>query len=264
VPDLELQLTELAAALEWPSTPRLKVVLPIHGDLAREARRWSWWKLPSPWGRPLAVAVAAVLVVAIALVAYPPSRNAIADWVNLHVLIHPVRTLPSPSTLPTSMLGSDLDLGLPTTLEDARHQVGWKVTVPSDLGRPDAVYVRRRPPTEGQVSLVYSTAPGIPVSGLTGVSVLISEARGSVNEAYFEKLVAQGTTIEDVSVGGRQGYWISGAPHAFIFTDASGEPFFDRFRLATSTLIFDRGDGTIVRIEADTTKERAIQIALSM
>jgi hypothetical protein len=49
-----------------------------------------------------------------------------------------------------------------------------------------------------------------------------------------------------------------------MFQDASGEPVPDTLRLATNTLIYDSGDGTITRIEAYTTRERAIQIANSL
>jgi hypothetical protein len=261
MPDLEQQLSSMAAAIDWPATPSLRVVVP---DRARR----SWLSLPARrgekgWGRGLAVAVAALLIVALALVAYPPSRSAIANWVNLHLRIERVEHPPTPSTLPSGTLGDQLGLGLPYTLSDAQRLVDWKITVPGNLGQPDAVYVKY-PPTLGEVTLVYAKAPDIPVSGQTGVSVLVTEARGRVNETYFQKIVGPNTTIEEVSVGGRAGYWISGQPHNFIFTDADGQPFFDSLRLATNTLIFDRGDGTIVRIEADTTKERAIAIALSL
>jgi hypothetical protein len=265
VPDLEQELTELAHAIAWPPTPRL---LPIHVEVARPARRrgpgWlqSWWRQTS-WRRPLAVAVAALLVVAVALVAYPPSRNAIADWVNLHVLVKRVPVVQTPSPLPSGTLGDQLGLGLPYSLTDAQRVVGWRITLPKDLGEPDAIYVKT-PPTLGEVTLVYAKAPDIPVAGETGVSVLVTEARGRTQANFFEKTVGPGTTVEPVSVGGRAGYWIAGRPHTFVFLDAEGQPFFDSLRLATNTLIFDRGDGTIVRIEANTTREKAIQIALSL
>ncbi len=258
MPDLEQQLQDLATAIEWPATPQLRPrLLSTRGEARGRATRWGLW------GRPLAVAVAALLIVAVALVAYPPSRTAIANWVNLHVGILRVENPPTPSPLPSGILGDQLGLGLPYPLADAQRQVSWKITVPSDLGQPDAVYLKY-PPTLKQVTLVYAQRADIPVSGLTGVSVLVSEARGSINEQFFGKILGPDTTLEEVSVGGRAGYWISGHPHNFVFTDADGQPFFDEMRLATNTLIYDRGDGTIVRIEADTTKERAIQIALSM
>ena len=77
------------------------------------------------------------------------------------------------------------------------------------------------------------------------------------------KLSGQDTTIEQVSVGGRSGYWLSGKPHIFMFQDANGEPVPDTLRLATNTLIFDH-DGTIVRIEGNMTKAQALQLASSL
>ena len=70
-------------------------------------------------------------------------------------------------------------------------------------------------------------------------------------------------TIEQVTVDGHSGYWISGRPHNFVFTAADGTPYFDTLRLATNTLVFDDG-GTVVRIEGDLSKEQAIQIARSI
>ena len=263
---LEQQLIELGRAVEWPATPHLQVEIPL--PAGREGLGWrrpAWLDSlsSSAWGRPVAVAVAALLIVAIALTVYTPSREAIANWVNLHVNIQRVQQLPTPSPLPSGKLGSELGLGLPYTLEDAQALVKWKINVPADLGRPDAVYVRTLP-AGGEVTLVYGHAQGIPVAGQTGVAVLVTEVRGTVRADYFEKMLGPDTAIEQVSVRGRSGYWVSGSPHIFMFEDASGQPHPDTLRLATNTLIFDSGDGTITRIEAYTSKERALQIANSL
>jgi len=210
-----------------------------------------------------AMAAAAVLLIIAALTAYTPSREAIANWIDLHVNIQRVQQLPTPSPLPSGALGSQLGLGLPYTLEGAQALVKWRITVPADLGRPDAVYFRTLP-DGGEVSLVYGHVPGIPVAGQTGVAVLVTEVRGVVRADYFSKMIGPYSTVEQVSVGGRFGYWVSGSPHIFMFQDASGEPYPDTLRLATNTLIFDSGDGTITRIEAYTSKERALQIANSL
>lgn len=257
MPDLEQQLNELASAIDWPASPDLRISLPIQ---ARGARRRGWWTWNQRWALP---AAAALLIVAIALAAYPPTRTAIADWVNLHVRFQRVEQLPTPSPLPSGTLGDQLGLGLPYTLEDAQRQVTWKITLPSDLGRPDAVYVRNLPAL-GEVTLVYAKRGDIPVSLETGVAVLVTEVRGRTNRAYFDKMVGPDTTVEDVAVRGHPGYWVSGHPHLFVFTDADGQAFLDPLRLATNTLIFERGDGTIVRIEADISRERALQIAESL
>jgi hypothetical protein len=110
---------------------------------------------------------------------------------------------------------------------------------------------------------VYGKRPDIPVSGQTGVAVLVTEARGKVNEIYFQKMLGPDTPVEQVSVGGHQGYWISGHPHQFAFTDADGNFYPATLRLATNTLIYD-DSGTIVRIEGDMTKAQALRIASSM
>ena len=257
MPDLEEQLTALSVAIEWPPTPSLRPAL------SRPARREGWgvWRVQNRW----ALAVAAVLLIVATLLAYTPSRDAIAGWLNLHTIIQRVQNPPTPSPRPPGRLGDNLDLGTPVTLDEAQGSTEWRIAVPSSLGQPDAVYVKSPPsgPSKGAVTLVYGQRPDIPVSGQTGVSVLVTEARGAVNEAYFHKTLGPEATIEQVSVGSHAGFWISGHPHDFVFTDADGNFQHDTLRLATNTLIFDN-NGTIVRIEGDMTKTQALQIATSL
>ena len=262
MPELEEQLTALAAEIAWPATPPH-----LWGGAGRSPaeRRWAW---PGRWQSRWALAAAAVLLILGMLLAYTPTRNAIADWVNVHTIFHRTeKPLPSPSLPPPSSgsLGNRLSLGDPTTLEAAQSQVGWKIQVPSSLGRPDEVYVKLPPsgPSGGMVTLVYAQRPDIKTSGLTGVSVLVTEARGRVDERYFEKTMGPDVNIEQVTVNGHSGYWISGTPHGFAFVAANGEPYFDTLRLATNTLILDEG-GFVLRIEGDLTKDQAIQIARSL
>jgi hypothetical protein len=200
-----------------------------------------------------------------AVLAYTPSRVAIADWLNLHTTIHLVQHPPTPSPLPSGHLGDNLNLGTAVTLNQAREGVSWTVVVPAALGQPDAVYLKQPPsgPSKGEVTLVYAQRPDIKVSGQTGVAVLVTQARGTVNEIYFHKMLGPDSTVDPVSVGGHTGYWISGHPHDFVFTDADGNSHDDAMRLATNTLIFDNG-GTIVRIEGDMTQAQALRIANSM
>lgn len=256
MPDLEDQLTALAAALEWPATPRFKVFVPIRPEVSTETGRRGVprWAL---------AAAAAVLIVA-SLLAYAPTRDAIAGWLNLHTTIHRTPHLTSPSPLPPGPLGQRLGLGTPTTLAQAQSKVVWPIWVPSALGQPDEVYALLPPigPSGGEVTLVYGAQPDIKVSGQTGVSVLVTEARGMVNENYFGKTLGPDTTLENVTVNGHGGWWIAGQPHVFVITDADGNPYTATLRLATNTLIFD-DNGTIVRIEGDMTKTQALRIAAS-
>jgi hypothetical protein len=258
VPELEQQLTALVAQIEWPATPNLAPAVRSR-ITARAMVRAPWYQ--SRW----ALAAAAVVIALAALVAYQPSREAIAGWINVHVLFQRVHVVPTPSPLPPGPLGQRLGLGSQTTLGDAQKQVSWHVTVPSKLGDPDEVYLQL-PPTgsaQGEVTLVYSTRPDIKVAGETGVSVLVTEARGAVDRNFFGKMLGPGTTVEDVTVAGHRGYWIAGSPHDFYFTDANGSFRSETFRLATNTLILDVG-GTIVRIEGNLTKAQALEIAASL
>ena len=248
--ELEDDLLALGAMLSWPATPR---------PLWRAERRWRW---SNRW---FLAAAAAVLVAATFLVAYAPTRNAVAGWLNLHTGFTRTENPPTPSARPSGPLGQRLDLGLKTTLAGAQQQVAWHIVVPTALGAPDEVYVKLPPtgPSGGEVTLVYAARPGIPVSGITGVSVLVTEARGRTNEQFFQKTLGPGVTIEPAVVAGHSGYWISGQPHGVVFVDASGSPYYDTLRLATNTLIFDDG-GTIIRVEGDMTQEQAIQIGRSL
>ena len=138
-----------------------------------------------------------------------------------------------------------------------------KVSTPEKVAL--AVYVKLPPsgPSGGEVSLVYTERPGIKLSGLTGVAVLVTEARGKVDETFFQKMLGPYATVEQVAVNGHAGYWISGSPHDVAFTDADGHFYSESLRLATNTLLVD-DNGTIVRIEGDLTKAQALQIAASM
>ena len=249
---LERELVLLGRSLEWPEARDLAPAIRVR---IRPARSWT----DSRWAMAAAVAV----VVLAALLAYTPSRDVIADWLNLHLRLQSVNTLPSPSPLAPGPLGERLGLGGQSTLPDARAQIEWKVLVPASLGDPDEVYLPYTGPPDREVTLVYAARPGIPTSGQTGVSVLITEARGTVNSQFFGKFIGPGTTLEEVTVGGHRGLWIAGQPHDFYFIDSTGLVRDETLRLAGNTLIVDFG-GTIVRIEGDLTKAQALQIAQSL
>ncbi len=251
--ELEAMLSALAGRVDWPATPQLKVVIPRRAAMAPLRLRFQ-----ARW----AMAAVAVLVILATLLAYTPTRTAIADWLNLHINVRRTTALPTPSPLPSGTLGSNLGLGTQTTLDGAQAKVKWHVLVPGQLGTPDAVYLLMPPagPSQGEVTLVYGPRPGIATANETGVGVLVTEARGSVNEQFFEKTAGPDTTIEPVSVDGHDGWWISGKPHMFVFVDSNNEPRFETLRLATNTLVIDDG-GTVVRIEGHMTKEQALQIA---
>ena len=259
MPELEQQLVALGAELDWPPTPELAPRVRSRITAKQLVLRAPWYQ------RRWAVAAAAAIIALAALLAYSPSREAIADWVNVHVLFQRVNVLPSPSPQPPGPLGQRLGLGGRTTLAGAQKKVAWSVRIPTSLGSPDEVYLLLPPDgaPQGEVTLVYSTRPGIPVSGQTGVAVLITEVRGGISEQFFGKMLGPDTTLEPVTVGGRQGYWVTGSPHVFVFMDANGVVRPETMRLATNTLIVDEG-GTVIRIEGNLTKAQALEIAASL
>ncbi len=254
--DLEARLGRLAEEVGWPDPP----------DLRAPVRRAILTGRPRAWyGSRWALAAVAVVAILAMLVAYTPTRTAIAGWLNLHTTITHTNTLSTPSPLPSGSIGERLGLGIPTTLAAARQEVAWPVLVPAALGQPDEVYLQNPPtgPTGGEVTLVYGPRPGIAVSGQTGAGVLVTEARGQVDEQFFGKMIGGGTTVQPVTVEGHQGWWISGSPHDFFFMDANGNFRSETMRLATNTLILDV-DGTIVRLEGNLTEQQALETAASL
>jgi hypothetical protein len=250
---LEVQLIGLGRAIEWPAAPDVTSVIRRR---IRTRRPWT----ESRWAMAAALAIVALA----ALVAYTPSRDAVAGWL-FGARIHQVQVLPTISPRPSGPLGERLGLGVKITLPGASQAVTWKVLVPTSLGQPDEVYLLLPVdgPPGGEVTLVYGARPGIPPSSQTGVYLLVTEARGKVSSQYFDKFIGPDTTIEAVSVGGHQGLWISGSPHAFYFIDSAGNFRDETLRLAGNTLLLDFG-GTVVRIEGGLTKEQALQIARSL
>jgi hypothetical protein len=259
VPELEEQLAALGRELAWPPTPALAAGVRSRITIQPRVLRAPWYQ--SRW----ALAAAALIIAAAALLAYNPTREAIADWINVHVFFQRVNVLPTPSPQPPGPLGERLGLGGRSTLAGAQQQVKWHIAIPASLGSPDEVYLQLPPGGAplGEVTLVYSTRPGIPVSGETGVAVLITEARGGMSDQFFGKMLGPGTTLEEVTVGGHRGFWVAGSPHMFVFLDAEGVVRGETMRLATNTLILDEG-GTVVRIEGNLTKAQAIEIAASL
>jgi hypothetical protein len=222
MPELDVALRELGRQVEFPPTPDL--ASSIRGRLERRRR----------WLRPVAIALA-VLVVAIgAAFAVPPARTAILDWLGLrHVSIVRVDALP-----PTSPI-VPLDLGRQVTLAQAPL---WTL-VPED--GPDQLFV-----DDGTVSLVWGD-PKRP-------RLLLTEFQG---QAFIEKLIQPDARVEPVTVNGRPGAWLE-EPHVVMIRDPSGRLRDDSARLAGKTLLWEHGELTL-RLEGDLTKEQALRIARS-
>jgi len=213
--------------------------------------------------------VAALLLIAITagLVLFPETRNAIADRLGLQgVLIRWIDEAPTPEP---SKVGAPLLLGRPVNLADAQAAVDFPVRVPTAAGfnTPREIYLLDLDPGE-MVSFVYPAGPGLPASDETGVGALLTQFKDEADRNLIEKGLldngAEETHLEAVTVSGKPGFWISGAPHAFFFVCYNGgECRQERYHLAGNVLIWEQ-DGVTLRFESALTREDALAVAESI
>jgi hypothetical protein len=225
---LEHRLVAMGAGLTFRGEDRLA------DDVVAALRRPA---AVAGWRRPLLVAAAIVLAVAVVLAAVPGTRHAVARLLGLEHL--PIRigvVLP-----PTG----DVELGPPRTLAEATALAGVDPYVVPALGTPLAVYA----PGGAYVVVRYDDH---------GTQVLVTTLQGTVDEVAFSKLVASGVQVRPVDVTGHDGWWITGEPHVFMYRDRHSD--FHEARPAADTLAWQVGD-TVVRIEADIPLARAEQLA---
>ena len=245
---LEQELRELQ--IDWPQTPD------IAGSLVLvpppQPRRWI---LARPaW--QLAIAIAA-LVIAIVM-AVPGTRAAVLDFLG----ISSVRIeRHEPVVVPR--FGSALQLGRPLTLEQARRRAGFPVLVPSAVGRPDGVFFDDTGRSGPRVDLVYRARAGLPKASTTRAGLLVTEFVATAEPA-IEKTIGASTHLVRLRVGGDSAYFISGPNHGFAYLPKNGLMNFESQRLAGNTLIVDRHDGVLLRIEGRISRDRAVRIAESV
>ncbi len=250
MPDLERELRDLGAAIAFPPTPDLAD--PVRRRLAaseRAPRRFSF--------RRGAVLALAVLVVALgAVLAVPQARTAVLEWLGLRGVT--IERVPAAPTTPAAgrtlrELDAHLELGRRVTLDEARSAVRYPLVVPpAELGRPHALYLSEAAPG-GQVAFVYRDE--------AEVTALFTEFRAELDEGFIHKTAGPGTEIEAVTVNGEPGWWLAGEPHEFVYVDPeTREPRAETLRLATNTLLWQRGELTL-RLEGDLTRDEALVIA---
>ena len=243
--ELELELRELGAAMDYPPTP--DITGPVRWRLAEEPSR----RFGLRHRRRLIAVALAVLVVAVAgALAVPSARTALLEWLGIRgVRVDVV------DRLPPADVTARLDLGRRVTLAEARRIVPYElIPPPPSLGAPDAVFVRRAPPAgSGQVSFLYGSE--------RRVRLLLTEFVGDI-EPVLSKVVEEGATTERVRVDGEPGVWISGAHYVF-YLDENGAPVRERVRLADRVLLWEH-DGLTFRLEGELTRERALRIARSL
>jgi hypothetical protein len=185
--------------------------------------------------------VAVVFALLLSLLAAPPVRAAIADWFNFAGVV--VRQDPNPgprSAPPAPTIASS------TTLGAAKDLVNFQPVVPAALGPPDGVEVSQ---DRRLLSMSWDSVRDGPVR--------LDEFDGQL-DAKFAK-TAHGA--EFTSVAGSFALWFS-EPHSVVVLNPDGTSRTETARLAGHTLIWTN-DSTTLRLEADISRARAIEIAAS-
>ncbi|MEA2607794.1 MAG: hypothetical protein QOJ75_37 [Chloroflexota bacterium] len=229
------------------------------------------WRRPWSWGparRALLIALVA-LIALIALVAIAGAAGLGLPGLRLFLDGGSVSPPPSlePGRSPTpGRPGASMQLGDPMSPSDLAAldaRAGFKVLLPADsaVGSPDAAYVDLA--KGGQVSLVWASRPELAATLEPGVGLVMTEFRGSVDPAFFGKVVGADTTVEPVEVSGHPGFWLSGDPHFFFYTGPTGVVVEDSRRWVGDALIWS--DGTVTyRLESALGRDTTIRIAASL
>lgn len=236
---LERQLRGLGASMAWPDGPDVaSTVARRIGESAAPRRR-----------RRLAVAVVVVLAALLAVLAVPPARTAILDWLGIGgARIVRVDELPALAPEP----GLEI-LGDRVSIDDATARAGFPFArPPRDEPPPDEIRV----------------APGIRVSYVwrdgDRVRLLITQFPGSVDDpGLLKKLVGTSTRMAQLEVEGHPAVWLEGGPHVVYFVAPDGGVRDDQGWLAGNTLLVDR-DGVTVRVEGALGRDDAVDLVRAL
>ncbi|MDA0141252.1 hypothetical protein OJ962_27390, partial [Solirubrobacter sp. CPCC 204708] len=216
----------------WPVPPaRAPAVTPRRGAEPRPRARRAWRR------RPAAVAAAALLALAGGTLAVPEARSTVFDWLG-------IESVEIRRAEPNATPGASLNLGLPSTIE----RLGVPVLQPRGLGEP-GVYATTLPDGTRAATLVYDGP------------VLVQTFRAQASP-FIDKTVGTGATVTRLIVDGATAFWIAGA-HGFAYQSEAGFGFEDQ-RIAGSTLLVERRDGLLLRIEGVRDRDRALAIARSV
>lgn len=246
--NLEFDIAGLSESIVWPQPPP---------DLADKVVA----RIASP-DRPrprtarfrVATAVAILLVVTVAMLISPATRQAVAD------LLQAAGVRIGLGSEPAGELGAGLDLGTPVSLDAAAHAAGFTLRVPAGHAHrpPDSVFLAR----SGEVTLAWSGDDLLPAAGSTGIAVLLTQHAAS-EPFYAEKVIGPETGVSRVTVEGESGLWVAGAPHTFTLLDPDGWVVVETTRLAANVLLW-QVDGVSHRLEITGDLEDALSWVASL
>jgi hypothetical protein len=191
------------------------------------------------------VAALSLLLPGLRIVPLPPGSS-----------LPPVTTPAAP--LPGSPLGAALGLGTAVDPDEAAGLVEFAPLLPGDpsVGAPDEAYLALR-----RLSYLWRASPRLPATEASGVGLVVTQFQGLVDEGWYEKVVqTDGTTVEEVTVGGGRGWWVSGDPHQLVYRDGGGRVIEETRRVVGDVLIW-RHDDLTLRVESALGREATIRLA---
>ena len=188
------------------------------------------------------------------MAASPDARSAVLEWLGLKSVRIERREPRAPPPRPAR--SAPARLGTPVTLAQARAarpfrrcagRAGWGA--------------RRRLRSASSVALVYGEREGYVARARTGAALLVQEFPARVGQ-FIEKPSAwargpsgcASTATRRTSSPAR-----TGSP-----TSGGGTRRFEEQRLAGNTLLVERADGLLLRVEGDITRDRAVAVARSI
>jgi hypothetical protein len=234
--ELIVRLEQLAPELDFPPTPDLRPGVRARLEQPRRSRR-----------RWLVVALAVLAVAVAGVLAVPPARTAILEWLGIEGV-----KLSFVDRLPTKAVRGPADLGGRVSPGQAQARAGFRiVTPPGSLGTPRVYF--REPPVGGLVTFLYGTP--------ARARLLLSELDGDYRP-FLEKTIGQSTNVEEVDVDGEPAVWIEGT-HGVEYADANGNFGFEPVRLAGRVLLWQQR-GVTFRLEGALTRDQALRIARAL
>jgi hypothetical protein len=240
---IDAALVELAEGIEWPTPVDFASRLRLERPVGRtRVLRVAW------------MAVGIVLILTLLLV--PSARQAVANLLEVAGIRFEFGE--TPDRRPPTILAP----GEQVDLESAQSAVDFPILIPSALDPPTAVHLLQWE-LGTQVFLAWEASERLPEVGESGTGLLLAEFRADLDEAFFAKILEGGTTVDQVSVDGVPAFWLSGAPHVFMFETGRRDFVEDETRLTGDVLVWER-DGITYRLESSLDLEESLAIAESL
>jgi hypothetical protein len=240
---IEAALVDLAEGIEWPPPVDFASRLQLEPPVRRT------WVPRVAW---MAGGIALILT----LLLVPSARQAVANLLEVAGIRFEFGE--TPDLPPPAILAPGDKVGL----ESAQRAVDFPILTPSVLEPPTAVHLLEWE-LGLQVFLAWEASDRLPEVGESGTGLLVAEFRADLDEAFFSKILEGGTTVDQVTVDGVPAFWLSGAPHVFMFETGRRDLVEDETRLTGNVLVWER-DGITYRLESALDLEASLAIAESL